>query len=255
MSTEIKQKKRSRYIKKAPKPYQVWLNDHHEEVMKIPSQDRTEYVKSHLMSEVSVNMTSYQVYQLLYRNMMTDKKEPSMPKPKYIPKGPRPWKIWLNEHSAEFIHMSSNDRIDYVFNHLNADLNLNKSRYDIYQLLYRNNLLKPSEDHPDQVSDIHSDIHSDQNVKSIENNSDNSSEQEADNSAGQKSELDKVGVSSQNLLFTLSDMTSHIDSLSHSDINPSFIQDVTQRYMKILSRINADFAELNELKKELKEMI
>ena len=80
----------------------------------------------------------------------------------------------------------------------------------------------------------------------VDHEADNSSEQEADISSGHESD-----INSGQLLFTLSDMTSRIDSLSHSDINPEFIQDITQRYMKILSKINADFAELNELKKEL----
>ena len=98
----------------------------------------------------------------------------------------------------------------------------------------------------DQVSDTHSDIHSDQDVKLVEPNS----EQETDSSADINSEHESDTNSGQ-LLFTLSDMTSRIDSLSHSDINPEFIQDITQRYMKILSKINADFSELNELRIEL----
>ena len=245
MSTKQQTKSRNRYVKKGPKPYQQWLNEHRDEVLATPSKDRTEYVKTHLHSDINIDMPLPKVYQLLYRNNMIEHLPVAEPK-KYVPKGPKPWKIWLIEHSAEFIHMPSNERVDYVFEHLNADLNISKSKYDIYQLLYRNNLLKLEPTRSDQVSDTHSDIHSDQDVKLVDHEADNSSEQEADTSSGHESDMN-----SGQLLFTLSDMTSRIDSLSHSDINPEFIQDITQRYIKILSKINADFAELNELKKEL----
>ena len=47
----------------------------------------------------------------------------------------------IDEHKDEILNVESKKRTDYVHEHLNNDLNLNKTKYKIYQLLYRNKLI------------------------------------------------------------------------------------------------------------------
>ena len=51
---------------------------------------------------------------------------------KYIKKGPKPYTLWIINHKDEIMNIPSKNRADYVYNNLNNDLNLNKSKYDIY---------------------------------------------------------------------------------------------------------------------------
>ena len=129
---------KSKYIKKGPKPYTLWLINHKDEIMNIPSLQRTDYVHEHLNNDLELHKTKYDIYQLLYRNKMIDPRSEPKPKPEPLKKGPKEWRIWLNNHKDEILALPQKERIDYVFNHLNEDLNLDKSRYSIYQLLYRN---------------------------------------------------------------------------------------------------------------------
>ena len=138
------EKKSSKYVKKGPKPYTLWLINHKDEIMNIPSLQRTDYVHEHLNNDLQLTKTKYDIYQLLYRNKMIDPRSEPKPKPKPEPlkKGPKEWRIWLNNHKNEILALPQKERVDYVYNHLNKDLNLDKARYSIYQLLYRNGFMK-----------------------------------------------------------------------------------------------------------------
>ena len=63
-------------------------------------------------------------------------------KSKYVKKGPKDYKKWIDEHKDEIINIESKKRTDYVYEHMNHDLNINKSKYEIYQLLYRNKMIE-----------------------------------------------------------------------------------------------------------------
>ena len=130
-----------KYIKKGPKPYTLWIINHKDEIMNIPSKDRADYVYNNLNNDLNLNKSKYDIYQLLYRNKMIEPR--SEPKIKIEPekKGPKEWRIWLNNHKNEILTLPQKERVDYAYKHLNEDLNLDKSRYSIYQLLYRNGFL------------------------------------------------------------------------------------------------------------------
>ena len=48
---------------------------------------------------------------------------------------------WIETHRNEILTLDPKIRTDYTFKHLNEDLKLNKSQKEIYQLLYRSNLI------------------------------------------------------------------------------------------------------------------
>ncbi len=60
--------------------------------------------------------------------------------------------MWLENHKNEILALSQKDRIDYVFKQLNQDLNLDKSRNPIYQLLYRNGFVARHEKSTDKYT-------------------------------------------------------------------------------------------------------
>ena len=122
----------------------------------------------------------------------------------------------IDEHKDEILNVESKKRTDYVHEHLNNDLNLSKTKYKIYQLLYRNKLI-------------------DKKVK-IESSSSSSE-------------------NNLNILMTISDITSQLSSLTKSDYNPQFIQTTIKQYINIMNKINEDFEELIKFKNELKTFI
>ena len=121
----------------------------------------------------------------------------------------------IDEHKDEILTVESKKRTDYVHEHLNNELNLSKTKYKIYQLLYRNKLI-------DKVK-------IDSSSSSSENN--------------------------LNILMTISDITSQLSSLTKSDYNPEFIQTTIKQYINIMNKINEDFEELIKFKNELKTFI
>ena len=122
----------------------------------------------------------------------------------------------IDEHNDEILNVESKKRTDYVHEHLNNELNLNKTKYKIYQLLYRNKLIDKK-------------VKIDSSSSSSENN--------------------------LNILITISDITSQLSSLTKSDYNPEFIQTTIKQYINIMNKINEDFEELIKFKNELKTFI
>ena len=60
----------------------------------------------------------------------------------YKPKGKKNYQLWIDEHKEDILKQESKNRVDYVFQNMNKELNLNMSLKSIYQLLYRNNLIE-----------------------------------------------------------------------------------------------------------------
>ena len=58
MSTRIRNRKN----------YHQWILDHKDEILALPSKQRTDYVISKFKDELNLEMKRYNVYQLLYRN-------------------------------------------------------------------------------------------------------------------------------------------------------------------------------------------
>ena len=131
----------SKYIKKGPKPYTLWIINHKDEIMNIPSKDRADYVYNNLNNDLNLNKSKYDIYQLLYRNKMIEPRSEHKIKVESPKKGPKEWRLWLDNHKNELLSLPQKERVDYAYKHLNEDLNLDKSRYSIYQLLYRNGFL------------------------------------------------------------------------------------------------------------------
>ena len=63
-------------------------------------------------------------------------------KSNYKPKGKKNYQIWIDEHKDDILKQESKNRVDYVYQNMNKELNLNMSLKSIYQLLYRNNLIE-----------------------------------------------------------------------------------------------------------------
>ena len=61
---------------------------------------------------------------------------------KYIPKGKKPYQLWIEEHKEELFKIPQKDRVDYVYQKMNEELKSNMSLKSVYQLLYRNNLIE-----------------------------------------------------------------------------------------------------------------
>ena len=134
----------------------------------------------------------------------------------YVKKCHKNYQKLIDEHKDEILNVESKKRTDYVHEHLNNDLNLSKTKYKIYQLLYRNKLIDKK-------------VKIDSSSSSSENN--------------------------LNILMTISDITSQLSSLTKSDYNPQFIQTTIKQYINIMNKINEDFEELIKFKNELKTFI
>ena len=134
----------------------------------------------------------------------------------YVKKGHKNYQKLIDEHKDEILNVESKKRTDYVHEHLNNDLNLNKTKYKIYQLLYRNKL-----------------IYKKVKIESSSSNSENN----------------------LNILITISEITSQLSSLTKSDYNQEFIQTTIKQYINIMNKINEDFEELIKFKNELKTFI
>ena len=144
---------------------------------------------------------------------------------RYVKKGPKPYQIWVNNHKDEILNIESKKRTDYVHEHLNNDLNLKMSKYEIYQLLYRNKLIDRK----------HKNIHSDDNNDNNEN---------------------YTGlISSINIPETLSGILSQLTDLRKSNIDPEIINNTIEHYLSILNKINENINELINFKNELKSFI
>ena len=59
----------------------------------------------------------------------------------------KPYHQWIIDHKEEILALPNKERTDYVMNKLKTKLNLDMKRYNVYQLLYRNGLIK----HKDEV--------------------------------------------------------------------------------------------------------
>lgn len=134
----------------------------------------------------------------------------------YVKKCHKNYQKLIDEHKDEILNVESKKRTDYVHEHLNNDLNLSKTKYKIYQLLYRNKLIDKK-------------VKIDSSSSSSENN--------------------------LNILITISEITSQLSSLTKSDYNPQFIQTTIKQYINIMNKINEDFEELIKFKNELKTFI
>ena len=66
---------RSKYIRKGKKPYQLWIDEHKDEIMNITPKDRVDHVFQKLNEELKTNMKMKSVYQLLYRNNLIEHKK------------------------------------------------------------------------------------------------------------------------------------------------------------------------------------
>lgn len=62
-------------------------------------------------------------------------------KSNYKPKGKKNYQLWIEEHKEDILKQESKNRVDYVYQNMNKELNLNMTIKSIYQLLYRNNLI------------------------------------------------------------------------------------------------------------------
>ena len=60
----------------------------------------------------------------------------------YKPKGKKNYQIWIDEHKEDILKQESKNRVDYVYQNMNKELNFNMPLKSIYQLLYRNNLIE-----------------------------------------------------------------------------------------------------------------
>ena len=59
----------------------------------------------------------------------------------------KPYHQWIIDHKEEILALPNKERTDYVMNKLKTELDLDMKRYNVYQLLYRNGLIK----HKDEV--------------------------------------------------------------------------------------------------------
>ena len=134
----------------------------------------------------------------------------------YVKKCNKNYQKLIDEHKDEILNVESKKRTDYVHEQLNNELNLSKTKYKIYQLLYRNKLIDKK-------------VKIDSSSSSSENN--------------------------LNILITISEITSQLSSLTKSDYNPEFIQTTIKQYINIMNKINEDFEELIKFKNELKTFI
>ena len=58
----------SKYIPKGKKPHQLWIEEHKDEIMNLPQNERVDYVYKNMNEQLNTNMKIQSVYQLLYRN-------------------------------------------------------------------------------------------------------------------------------------------------------------------------------------------
>ena len=152
---------------------------------------------------------------------------------RYVKKGPKPYQIWVNNHKDEILNIESKKRTDYVHEHLNNDLNLKMSKYEIYQLLYRNKLI-------DRKHKNNNDIHS--NDHSNDNNDINN-----ENYTGL--------ISNINIPETVSGILSQLTDLRKSNIDPEIINNTIEHYLSIMNKINENINELINFKNEINNII
>ncbi len=145
---------------------------------------------------------------------------------RYVKKGPKPYQIWVNNHKDEILNIESKKRTDYVHEHLNNDLNLNMSKYEIYQLLYRNKLIDRK----------HKNIHSNDN-NDINN----------ENYTGL--------INNINIPDTLKYIMIQLTDLRKSNIDPEIINNTIEHYLSIMNKINENINELINFKNELNSII
>ena len=142
---------------------------------------------------------------------------------RYVKKGPKPYQIWVNNHKDEILNIESKKRTDYVHEHLNNDLNLKMSKYEIYQLLYRNKLIDRKH------KNIHSNDINNENYTGL--------------------------ISNINIPETLSGILSQLTDLRKSNIDPEIINNTIEHYLSIMNKINENINELINFKNELNSII
>ena len=152
---------------------------------------------------------------------------------RYVKKGPKPYQIWVNNHKDEILNIESKKRTDYVHEHLNNDLNLNMSKYEIYQLLYRNKLIdrKHKNIHSNDNNDIHSNDNNDNN----------------ENYTGL--------INNINIPDTLKYIMIQLTDLRKSNIDPEIINNAIEHYLIIMNKINENINELINFKNEINNII
>ena len=65
----------SKYIPKGKKPHQLWIEEHKDEIMNLPQNERVDYVYKNMNEQLNTNMKIQSVYQLLYRNNIIEHKK------------------------------------------------------------------------------------------------------------------------------------------------------------------------------------
>ena len=108
------------------------------------------------------------------------------------------------------------------------------SKYEIYQLLYRNKLIdrKHKNIHSNDNNDIHSNDHSNDNNE---------------NYTGL--------INNINIPDTLSGILSQLTDLRKSNIDPEIINNTIEHYLSIMNKINENINELINFKNELNSII
>ena len=135
---------------------------------------------------------------------------PPEEKKHYIKKEKPDYRKWIDEHREQILSIDPKVRVEYVQKHLNEDLKLNKTYYQIYQLLYRTKL-----------------------IKAIETKDDNKNETKP--------------TPKQITTTTIKELTNDVLKLCENDITIS--QELIQRYIKVLSNLNNDLEELKNIQR------
>ena len=66
---------------------------------------------------------------------------------KYERKNKSNYHQWVLSHKDEILALPNKYRTNYALDHMNEELNLNMTRYKVYQLLYRNGLINHKPDY------------------------------------------------------------------------------------------------------------
>ena len=170
-----------------------------------------------------------------------------MKKSKYVKKGPKDYKKWIDEHKDEIINIESKKRTDYVYEHMNHDLNINKSKYEIYQLLYRNKMIERKTKNNSPVTSVCATYDNKIQIKSEESSPINNN-----NNINNNLNLNHEPINNEPI--TISEITNYVINLTKSDYNPEFLQSIVKRYIELMNKLNDDLEQLNIFKKEIKNM-
>lgn len=124
------------YKPKGKKPYQLWVEEHKNEILELPQKDKVDYVFQKMNEELKTNMSLKSVYQLLYRNDLIEHKKTT----KVITT-----KAEKNNEDIEIINPKS--VIDSIIvNNTNDKINEYK-KFDVPNFKSKNSEIKPLTDH------------------------------------------------------------------------------------------------------------